>query len=56
MEVGSAGSLRSLISVAVQKKQLDSTRDQGQAAVELIEAAKQPANPRGTGTRVNVVA
>jgi hypothetical protein len=43
--------------VAVQKKALDTARDQGEAAVKLIESsAPEKASSGSVGTRLHVVA
>ncbi len=43
--------------VAVAKKALQSTREQGQQALQLIQAATPPASgSSGVGSRLNVVA
>jgi len=61
MTVSSPSSSASVASahyqIAVAKKELDSTRIQGQQSLELIQAAAAPANvPNGVGQQLNIVA
>jgi len=42
--------------VAVQKKVLDSAKDMGKAAVQLIESSAAPAPSGSVGTKLNIVA
>lgn len=58
MNVSSAGSganAQLQYAVAVEKKAQDVTREQGQQAVKLIQAAASPPPP-GTGTQLNLTA
>lgn len=57
---GNASAAGMAYDVAVAKKAQQSTREQGQQAVELIQSATDSSSPRpasnGVGTRLNVVA
>ena len=43
-------------SVAIQKKALDSAKDMGQAAVQLIEGSAVSAPAGAVGSKLNIVA
>ncbi len=49
-------SLRAEISFAVAAKQLDVQKQQGQAAVQLLESAAQVAKEAGKGLHINSLA
>jgi hypothetical protein len=54
---GSAAMLGAQIDMAVTKKAMDNTREQGKQALQLIDSASPPANvSAGVGQRLNVVA
>lgn len=57
MQISGTGAAGLEYDVAVAKKALQSTREQGQQALQLIQAATPPASSSGSvGTRLNVVA
>jgi hypothetical protein len=56
MEISGNSAAGASYDVAVAKKIQQSTREQGEQELALIEGATTPAPPAGTGTRLNVVA
>lgn len=52
----SRGNFEAQWGVAVHKKALDSAKDLGKAAVQLIESSAAPAQSGSVGTKLNIVA
>lgn len=52
-----AGAITQLqYAVAMERKAQDTVREQGQQALQLIDAASSAKPPEGTGTRLDIVA
>ncbi|CAN5914082.1 hypothetical protein BH11MYX2_BH11MYX2_20140 [soil metagenome] len=54
--LGSMSSVQAAYTVKAAKLQLDTAKQQGQDAVQLIQAAAPPTGPEGQGTHVNTYA